>query len=142
VDLRSADDILLARRGEATLTAYVIGVPWARELILDLDEREVVTAGHGPVIAGTITRPAARDDSPLGRLQRAIHATLPQPAVGMRVAILERSRGALIKSSAVRACRISTSASRPPRTSQRRSRDTGSGIGSAARARRGANDRC
>lgn len=94
--VRSTDDILVVRREQATFTAYVIGAPWARELIRELDEREVATSVHGRVTAGTVVRPALTDDTPLGKLQRAIRATLPQPAIGSHVAILERPRNALV----------------------------------------------
>jgi hypothetical protein len=94
--VRSDEDILVVRRDQATFTAYVIGAPWARELIGELEEREAATSTYGRVTAGTVMRPARRDDTPLGKLQRAIRATLPQPAIGSHVAILERSRSALV----------------------------------------------
>lgn len=94
--VRSADDTLVVRRDQTTLTAYVIGAPWARELIAELDDRVVATSVHGRVTAGTVVRPARTDDTPLGKLQRAIRATLPQPAVGSHVAFLERPRSSLV----------------------------------------------
>jgi hypothetical protein len=94
--VRADEDILVVRRDQATFTAYVIGAPWARELISELDEREVATSVHGRVTAGTVVRQARHDDTPLGKLQRAIRATLPQPPAGAHVAILERARGALV----------------------------------------------
>lgn len=94
--VRADEDILVVRRDQATFTAYVIGGPWARELIAALDERGTATSVHGRVTAGTVVRPARHDDTPLGKLQRAIRATLPQPAIGSHVAILERSRSALV----------------------------------------------
>jgi hypothetical protein len=94
--VRADEEIFVVRRNEATLTAYVIGAPWARELIASLDDRETSTSAFGRVSAGTVTHNAMRDDSPLGKLQRAIRATLPQPAVGSHVAILERPQGALV----------------------------------------------
>lgn len=45
--VRADDDILVVRRDQATLTAYVIGAPWARELIAELDERATATSVHG-----------------------------------------------------------------------------------------------
>ncbi|CAN5913422.1 hypothetical protein BH11MYX3_BH11MYX3_42880 [soil metagenome] len=94
--VRAADELLVIRRGPATLTGYVLGAPWARELVDGLEDREARATTLGRVTAGTIARRTTRDDSPLGKLQRAIRSTLPQPAVGARVAILERGRGALI----------------------------------------------
>lgn len=94
--VRADEDILIVRRDQATFTAYVIGAPWARELIAELDKRDVVTSVHGRVTAGTVARQASHDDTPLGKLQRAIRATLPQPVTGSHVAILERSHGALV----------------------------------------------
>jgi len=94
--IRADEDMLVVRRDQATFTAYVIGTPWARELSSELDEREVAASVHGRVTAGTVTRLARIDDTPLGKLQRAIRATLPQPAAGSHVAILERPRGALV----------------------------------------------
>lgn len=94
--VRAADDLLVVRRGQATLTGYVLGNPWARELAGTLDDRDARATALGKVTAGTITQRRATDDSPLGKLQRAIRATLPQPAPGARVAILERERGALV----------------------------------------------
>ncbi|MBL0213905.1 MAG: M48 family metalloprotease [Myxococcales bacterium] len=94
--VRAADDLLVVRRGTATLTGYVLGAPWARELVGTLEDRDAHRTTLGLVTAGTVARRTARDDSPLGKLQRAIRSGLPQPAVGARVAILERRRGALI----------------------------------------------
>jgi hypothetical protein len=94
--VRSADDLLVLRRGRVTLTAYVIGAPWGRELIAGLEEREIGTNALGRVTAGTVPRRTRLDDSPLGKLKRAIRGTLPQPSGGARVAILERPRGALV----------------------------------------------
>ncbi len=94
--VRAADDLLVLRRGQVTLTGYVLGGPWARELIETLDERDARVTALGRVTAGTIAQRSTTDDSPLGKLQRAVRATLPQPAPGARVAILERERGAVI----------------------------------------------
>ena len=94
--IRDDEDVLVVRRDQATFTAYVIGAPWARELVADLEEREVATSVHGRVSAGTVARHAQHDDTPLGKLRRAIRVTLPQPPIGSRVAILERPCGALI----------------------------------------------
>jgi hypothetical protein len=94
--VRAADDLLVVRRGNATLTGYVLGGPWARELMKTLDDRDARTTALGRITAGTIRHRTPTDLSPLGKLQRAIRATLPQPAPGARVAILEREGGALI----------------------------------------------
>jgi hypothetical protein len=94
--VREADELLVVRRANTTLAAYAIGLPWARELAGALDDRVTEVRGLGRITVGTIAGPAERDDTPLGKLARAIRSTLPQPAVGTRVAILERPRGALI----------------------------------------------
>jgi len=95
--VRSAGEVLVLRRGDAKLVAYAIGAPWARELIAALDDREARALPLGRVTAGTV--PAAvrkADDSPLGKLARAVRSTRPQPPAGTRVAILERPGGALV----------------------------------------------
>jgi hypothetical protein len=94
--VRDASDVLVLRRGQTTLAAYAIGAPWARELAAALDERSEDVRGLGRVTLGTVAAPTGRDDTPIGKLARAIRSTLPQPAVGSRVAILERPRGALV----------------------------------------------
>ena len=94
--VREASDLLVLRRAQATLAAYAIGVPWARELAGSLDERVADQRPLGRVTIGTVAKPTERDQTPLGKLARAIRNTLPQPPVGTRVAILERSRGALV----------------------------------------------
>jgi len=94
--VREANHLLVLRRARATLAAYAIGAPWARELASSLADRASDVRPLGRVTVGTVARPAARDDTPLGKLARAIRNTLPQPAVGTRVAILERPRGALV----------------------------------------------
>jgi hypothetical protein len=94
--VRAADDLLVIRRGPTTLTGYVIGAPWAHELVAGLDDPEARPTTLGRVTAGTVARRTSSDDSPLGKLQHAIRSTLPQPAAGARVAILERARGAVV----------------------------------------------
>jgi hypothetical protein len=99
--VRDASDVLVLRRGQATLAAYAIGAAWAGELAAALDDRsEDVRSedvrGLGRITVGTVAAPAGRDDTPIGKLARAIRSTLPQPAVGTRVAIVERPRGALV----------------------------------------------
>ena len=64
-----ASDVLVLRRGHATLAAYAIGAPWARELAATLDDRaEDVDAALGRITVGTAAAPAGRDDTPLGKL--------------------------------------------------------------------------
>src|SRR5215470_9813205 len=94
--VRDASDVLVVRRGQAALAAYAIGAVWAGELAAVLDERSEDVRGLGRITVGTVAAPAGRDDTPIGKLARAIRSTLPQPAVGTRIAIVERSRGALL----------------------------------------------
>lgn len=94
--IREATDVLALRRARATLAVYAIGAPWARELASSLDDRASDTRPLGQVTIGIVANPAERDDTPLGKLARAVRSTLPQPAVGTRVAIVERPRGALV----------------------------------------------
>jgi hypothetical protein len=94
--VREATDVLVLRRARATLAVYAIGAPWARELASSLDDRTSDTRPLGRVTVGTVANPATRDDTPLGKLARAVRSTLPQPVVGTRVAIVERPRGALV----------------------------------------------
>jgi hypothetical protein len=94
--VRSSNEVLALRRDRATLLAYPVGAPWGRELAAVLEEREIVPSELGPVTMGSVPYTTPRDDSPLGKLARAVRSTLPQPAAGSRVAILERPRGSLI----------------------------------------------
>ncbi|HSS02745.1 MAG TPA: M48 family metalloprotease [Kofleriaceae bacterium] len=94
--VREADHVLVLRRADATLAAYAIGAPWGREIAAALDDRASDDRGLGRVTVGTVAQPAERETSPLARLARAVRSSLPQPAVGTRVAIIERSRGALV----------------------------------------------
>jgi Peptidase family M48 len=94
--VREADHLLVLRRAQGTLAAYAIGAPWAHELAAALDDRRASVRAFGPVTVGTVAAPAERDDSPLGKLARALRTTLPQPAAGTRVAIVERPHGALL----------------------------------------------
>ena len=95
--IRSANALLVMRRGRAPLVAYAIGMPWARELAGTLDERTTANHALGRLTTGVV--PPVRDHAdvtPFGKLARAIRGTLPQPSPGTRVAILERERGALV----------------------------------------------
>jgi hypothetical protein len=94
--VRSADDILVLRRDRASVLAYAIGAPWGRELAASLEAGEVTRSAVGQLTIGTVPLASRRDDTPLGKLARAIRATLPQPPPGARVAILERTSGALV----------------------------------------------
>jgi Peptidase family M48 len=97
-DVRAAGELLALRRGDAKLVAYAVGAPWARELVVALEDRHTTELPLGRATAGTVPAVAVRrpDDSPLGKLARAIRSTYPQPPAGARVAILERPGGALV----------------------------------------------
>lgn len=96
-DLVKADhDVLALRRDRASLIAYAVGAPWGRELAAGLEEREVVRTDVGDIVMGTRPFTTRVDDSPLGKLARAVRTTLPQPAPGSRVAIVVRDQGALV----------------------------------------------
>jgi hypothetical protein len=94
--LRAELDVLALRRDRATLIAYAVGAPWGRELAARLEDREVAAFDIGPVSLGALPYDTRRDDSPLGKLARAVRSTLPQPPPGSRVAIAIRPRGALV----------------------------------------------
>jgi hypothetical protein len=96
--VRSAGELLVVRRGDAKIVAYAVGAPWARELLATLEDRHVARLPLGRATAGTVPAVVVRrpDDSPLGKLARAIRSTHPQPPAGARVAILERPGGALV----------------------------------------------
>ncbi len=94
--VREADHLLVLRRAQGTLAAYAIGAPWARELAAQLADRRATTGVLGQVSIGTVAPPDERDGSPLGKLTRALRTTLPQPAAGTRVILLERPHGALL----------------------------------------------
>lgn len=94
--IRADQDVLALRRDRATLIAYAVGAPWGRELAALVEDREVAKSEVGDVVMGTLPYAARRDDSPLGKLARAVRNTLPQPAAGSRVAIVIRAKGALV----------------------------------------------
>lgn len=95
--IRADGDVLALRRDRATLLAYAVGAPWGRELAATLEDREIGTSEVGKVVMGTLPYTSRSDDtSPLGKLARAVRATLPQPAAGSRVAIVVRPKGALV----------------------------------------------
>ena len=95
-EIRAEADVLAVTRGDTELTAYVIGGPWARDLGASLEERRTRTSPLGSVTSGVVPRVTAHDESPLGKLQRAIRSTLPQPHAGARVVIIDRPAGALV----------------------------------------------
>lgn len=95
--VQSGDDILAAHLDQSTVAGYAIGAPWAHELVATLDDRTTTPSNLGTLTTGTVPLTAPRsDNTPLGKLVHAIHATLPQPLPGARVAILERANGALV----------------------------------------------
>lgn len=94
--IRADGDVLALRRDRATLIAYAVGAPWGRELAATLEDREVGSSEVGKVVMGTLPYASRTDDSPLGKLARAVRSTLPQPAAGSRVAIIVRPKGALV----------------------------------------------
>ncbi|HMG54621.1 MAG TPA: M48 family metalloprotease, partial [Kofleriaceae bacterium] len=94
--VRDASDVLVLRRGQTALAAYAIGGPWARELADQLADRSTDRRALGQVTLGSVTEADGGDETPVGKLARAIRSTLPQPAIGTRVAIVERPRGALV----------------------------------------------
>ncbi|HWO23620.1 MAG TPA: M48 family metallopeptidase [Kofleriaceae bacterium] len=97
-DVRTAGELLALQRGDAQIVAYAVGAPWARELTATLEDRRDSLLPLGRATAGTVPAVAVRrpDDSPLGKLGRAIRSTYPQPPAGARVAIVERPAGALV----------------------------------------------
>lgn len=90
------DDILVIRRGRATILAYAVGAPWARELTATFSAPAITRSALGRITRGTMPGSARREDTPLGKLARAIRNTLPQPTAGTKVAIVERPHGALV----------------------------------------------
>lgn len=88
---------LALRRDRATILGYAVGTPWARELATSLADARLERSPIGRITRGTMTAISSqRDDSPLGKLARAIRNTLPQPTPGTKVAIIERRHGALV----------------------------------------------
>ncbi len=94
--IRADGDVLALRRDRATLIAYAVGAPWGRELAASVEDREVGTSEAGQVVMGTLPYAVRIDNSPLGKLARAVRSTLPQPTAGSRVAIIVRPKGALV----------------------------------------------
>jgi hypothetical protein len=96
--VRAAGELLALRRGDTKILAYAVGAPWARELVATLEEPRAAATPLGRATAGTVPAAAVRssDESPLGKLARAIRGTHPQPPARAHVAILERPGGALV----------------------------------------------
>ncbi|MEO8548828.1 MAG: M48 family metalloprotease [Kofleriaceae bacterium] len=89
-DARSRGDGLVLRHGDAELSAYAIGAPWARELASQLERRETSEGPLGRVTVGIARERTRRTNEPLERLEDAVRATLPQPVPGQSVVIIER----------------------------------------------------
>ncbi|MCW5807945.1 MAG: hypothetical protein KIT31_36675 [Deltaproteobacteria bacterium] len=94
--VRSADEVLAVRRGDAAVVAYAIGRPWAREIAAKLEDRAVTATALGRLVSGVVPSGARAALAPLDKLADSVRATLPQPSPGTRVAILERPRGAVV----------------------------------------------
>jgi hypothetical protein len=96
-DVPHADgDALVLRNGGSRLTAYPIGVAWARELASGLLESGSVTTRLGQLTVGIAPLRGGRDESQLAKLQRTVRELLPQPAPGTWIVVLERPRGGLV----------------------------------------------
>jgi hypothetical protein len=93
--IRADAGVLALARERATLVAYAVGAPWARELVARLAGSEVAAADVGEVVMGTMRPPRPPIDR-LARLARAVESSLPQPAPGTRVVIALASRGGLV----------------------------------------------
>ena len=90
---RVEGDGLVLRHGRAELDAYAIGAPWARELAAHLDSAETADTALGRVTIGVAPEREEGSADPLSRLEAVVRATLPQPAPGMSVVIVERCAG-------------------------------------------------
>ncbi|MGE5182038.1 MAG: M48 family metalloprotease, partial [Acidobacteriota bacterium] len=89
-------DTLVLRRGRTALTVYAIGAPWARELAAHLDDRASADTALGRVTVGVAPIGETAADGALAHLERAVLATLPQPAPGTRVVTVSRPHGGLV----------------------------------------------
>jgi hypothetical protein len=87
---RAEGDGLLLRHGRATLNAYAIGAPWAKEIASHLDRKEVEQTSIGEITLGQVRERDNELTDPLARLEDAVRATLPQPAPGTWVVVIER----------------------------------------------------
>ncbi|MFT3697498.1 MAG: M48 family metallopeptidase [Kofleriaceae bacterium] len=87
---RTEGDGLILRHGRSSLNAYAIGAPWARELASRLEQREADTTNLGRVTIGIAPDRIDTATDPVGRMEDAIRATLPQPLPGTWVVVVER----------------------------------------------------
>jgi len=86
---RSEGDALVLRHGHATMNAYAIGAPWAKEIAAELDRSETETTAIGKITVG-IVRDRDLATNRVVRLEDAVRATLPQPVPGESVIVIER----------------------------------------------------
>ncbi len=86
---RSEGDALVLRHGHATMNAYVVGAPWAKEIAAELDQTETETTTIGKITVGIVRDREASADR-IVRLEDAVRATLPQPVSGEWVVVIER----------------------------------------------------
>ena len=98
---RVEGDGLVLRHERAELDAYAIGAPWARELASHLDDAESADTALGRITVGVAPEREEGAADPLSRLEAVVRATLPQPAPGMSVVIVERC---LTHADGTRAC--------------------------------------
>lgn len=89
---RTEGDGLILRHGRSSLNAYAIGAPWARELASRLEQQASDTTNLGRVTIGVAPDKVDTATDPVGRLEDAIRATLPQPLPGTWVVVVERCR--------------------------------------------------
>ena len=87
---RVEGDGLVLRHDRAELDAYAIGAPWAHELASHLEDAESADTALGRITIGVSPERGEGDADPLSRLEAVVRATLPQPAPGMSVVIVER----------------------------------------------------
>jgi hypothetical protein len=90
---RVEGDGLVLRHERAELDAYAIGAPWARELASHLEDAETADTALGRVTIGISPEREESGADPLARLEEVVRSTLPQPAPGMSVVIVERCLG-------------------------------------------------
>lgn len=90
---RVEGDGLVLRHDRAELDAYAIGAPWARELASHLEDAQTADTALGRVTIGVAPEREEGAADPLSRLEAVVRATLPQPAPGMSVVIVERCLG-------------------------------------------------
>jgi hypothetical protein len=90
-DVVHADgDTLELHHERNTLTLYPIGEPWAKELASHLDDRSELDTALGHVTLGVAGEDTGDDADPLARLESIVRATLPRPATGTWVLVVDR----------------------------------------------------